>query len=226
MKMRGSFAPFAATIAITLVAGAADAGMINTVLLAGTVDHPDFGTVQRARTTTSGQVTALVQRFTLTEDSTVESVSLFGASTNGSSVSVYILSSLGPDATESSINMALLNADVDINPAVGNTIPSIFHTFDVPDTAFAAGEYFLIVTSDDPNGFLWQRVVPTEAVNAGTGGLAVFPSSQNFYNQNFSTLAAPNDTFGFQIEGTVIPAPGSLALMGLSGMLLLLRRRG
>lgn len=217
MKIRSSYAVASVALAMALAAGSAEAG----IMLAGTQTAPPFGTKVTVKTTNTNLATVAVQQFSLGADSVVQSIQLYGFSGNGSDINVYIAEALGPDATESNINGIAIDSPIDANAGLAS-----YHLVDIADMALAAGQYYLVVTSSDSSGFEWRRVNQDGAVNGGVGGSATFNAAGNFVNQSYSNLTGTNNSFGFQVFGTPIPAPGAIALAGMSGLLMARRRRG
>ena len=220
MKMRMRFVSAGVVSALIGCVGSAHAG----VMLAGTTDTPLFGAGQDANTTALGNVSALVQEFTLAEASTIKSVDLYGFSM-GSPIDVFLLDALGPGAMETDILASTLAAPVD-----SDAVFASFHNVVLPDTSVDAGTFYLVITSSDVTGFKWRQVNPSGGTGVGVGATATFPVAQQFFNQTFTPLVSSTlNAFGFSINGVTggpsVPSPGSIALFGVSGVLLAGRRR-
>lgn len=197
----------------------AHAGM----MLAGAPDNlPGFSLPWNTAETVNGQTTALAQQFTLEADSTLESVSLFGFSPNGAPLDVSITTAVGPGASPENVMGSFDGVEVDETTGFGAS----YHDVDIPDTTLAAGDYWLVVSSPEPDGFEWRRLENEDAVNLGLGGIAQFDDDDDFLGEEFALFEGElRDTFAAQFFGSVVPAPGPLAIAAMGGAMTLVRRR-
>jgi len=221
-----TIAALATTAGCTLQA--AQAGMI----LAGVQnqdDVPVVGSVDRVNTGSTGFL-YFAQGFSFGQSSTLDTVNILGRSPEGNDVTLFITDSLGVENAEGALGggSILFQQTYNIDPA--NTGPNssdiIWHSFDIGGLNLAGGsEYFLILSSVETAGFEIRRIDESLTSGLTTRSAVVVPGGDSFFNASWIDLGS-SETLATQFVSNVVPAPGSIALMGMSGLLLLGRRRG
>ena len=82
----------------------------------------------------------------------------------------------------------------------------------------------LVMTNDDAGSFLSSLVVPGGLLEEGTYYLAV-GAYNTVFGDEFNATSSSENSGQVTLRGIVIPEPGSLAVAGVGGLLLLRRRR-
>ncbi|MCB9838716.1 MAG: hypothetical protein H6813_05200 [Phycisphaeraceae bacterium] len=212
---RSSVVACATAVGMALAAGEASAGII--------VDTMD-GTAFSPRDTTSfnpptSEQTALVQGFTITDASTLNTASIRGYS-QGADVIIAIASQVGPGTLGASVlfeQTFTVTAD-----GVGTSV----RTFDLGGLALGAGDYYFVVMSEDPDGFEWSKVARTGSIGVGDRGSSTFLSGASWYAQPYAfQTGASAQVFTLEIDGVAVPSPAGLATMLAAGAVAGTRRR-
>lgn len=106
----------------------------------------------------------------------------------------------------------------------GNTL--VGNSFGDGDTEIALFDSLgnVIASNDDQGGFRWSKIDITTGMAAGDYYIAASAYNLNF-SAGWTASAVDSGTVTGDMKITVIPAPGSLALLGLGGLIGLRRRR-
>lgn len=213
MKIR-SYAVASVALATALAAGTANAGMIAGVSVLDVVPAPG---VDRANTF-NGNMTLRGQAFTTTSAVAIQSISFLANSPDGDDVTLYITDGLGESSS------ILYQGTFAVSEDAGTS--SSWHTFELTDAILSqAGQYYLVVSSDGAGGFRMNKTNIEGSVGFGERVFSLLPEGSDFLGEEFAYFADGNVLIA-QINGTVIPSPGAIALAGMSGLLLARRRRG
>ena len=175
------------------------------------VDTMD-GTAFSPRDTTfinepTAEQTVLVQGFSITDASFLNTAALRGFS-EGADITIAIIAMIGPGAlSEDVLFEQVFSMEAD---GFGTSV----RTFSLGGLTLGAGDYFFVVMSEDPIGFEWAKVDRAGSVNINDRGASTFLSGMTWYSQVYTFQdgkTAP--VFTLEIDGDVIPAPGSVMLM-------------
>jgi hypothetical protein len=179
---------------------------------AGIIVDTMNGTAFSPRDTTSSneptaQQTTLVQGFTITDTSSLSSAAIRGYS-QGADLTIAITSMIGPGASGGDVLFEqVFSTDAD---GFGTSIRS----FDLGGLALGAGDYFFALTSVDPEGFEWAKVDRTGSVNTNDRGSSTYLSGQSWYSQEYTFDTGDTaQIFTLEIDGTIVPAPGGIAML-------------
>lgn len=164
------------------------------------------------------------QGFTVTDSISLDSVSILANSPNpqGNTVSLFITDGLG--SAEGAGNQILFQQTYTISSADAGG--NLWHSFDLGVVLPGAGEYFLVVGANDAQGFEVRRLSQENSVGLTIrGGLFEDINDPPDPNSSDAFFFDDGNVLAMQFFGSAIPAPGSFALIGLSGLILAGRRR-
>lgn len=206
-------------IAIAAALGSAGAAYGSDTLVT-TVSPSPFAIYQTANFA-NGSATNLVQRFTLTGTYEIDTISFFG---QGTDIDFYIVDSLDPGGSDA------------------NAIQWAVEGYEAPggrswrDLAGAGlvlgpGDYYAVMASDSSTGARWSHAsLMNQAQTLGImeDGTGTYDKAQ--LQKQISTVDyvfSPGDdlSLALRITGTEVPTPGTLAMVGLGGLLAARRRR-
>jgi hypothetical protein len=225
--MKMSTCALLCTISAAIV-GSANAGIINTgIFVAGIqdVDKPLFsaaGTTDRANLASSGAVKRS-QGFSVTSPIVLDSVSILaesvmtGAQTMGDTVTLYITNGLGGAG-----DSVLFSQTYDVTADAAGA--PTWHSFNLGVVLDTPGEYFLVIGSNGAMGFKVRQVGPTNTSGLSGRGFLQSPAGDPVAD-NSGWFFFGSNVLATQFYGSAIPAPGSLALVAVSGLLIVPRRK-
>ena len=197
-----------------VVACATAAGVVfaaeqaSAVIIVDTMDGTSFSPRETTLgNTTTAQQSALVQGFTITDASVLNTAAIRGYS-QGADVTIAITSMIGPGSTA-------MNVLFDqVFTTVADTIGASIRSFDLGALALGAGDYYFVVMSSDSTGFEWSKVSRSGSIGVNDRGASTFPSASSWYAQQYAFETAESSLiFTLEIDGSVVPAPGGAALL-------------
>lgn len=216
MKMRSILASTVALTAGIAVADQAQAGFVLAGFTSTELIDP-VGPTDRANTAPNGNMAIRTQMFNVSGPASLENVSIFAESPTGDSVSLWISDGLGAGSN------ILYNDTFSVSPDAGGV--ASWHNFDVSGAMLPdAGQYFVLIGSNGPQGFEIRRTSEEGSVQLGTRAAGVIAPGDPLLGANYFTFE-DGQVLAVQITGSIIPAPGSIALAGLSGLILIGRRK-
>lgn len=205
----------ATAVGVVFSAGSASAGII--------VDTVDGNAFSPRDTTFSNEPTAeqtaLVQGFTITNASILNTASLRGFST-GADITIAVTSMIGPGASSEDVlfeQAFSMEAD-----GFGTSI----REFNMAGLSLSAGDYFFVIMSEDPTGFEWAKVGRDGSHNINDRGSSTYLSDSDWFSQDYTFQEGDSSqVFVLEIDGIAVPAPGTLAIAGFALTGLSSRRR-
>lgn len=217
MKMRSILASTLALGASVAVANQANAGFVLAGFTSTELISPT-GSTDRANTASNGNAAYRAQMFNVPDAVSLDTVSILADSPTGDNVTLWIADSLGAGAN------VYFNQTFSVTPDAGGV--ASWHSFDVSAALDLpnAGQYYLIVGSSGAQGFKIRRTSEEGSIQLGTRSAAVVASGNPLFGATWAGFDDGN-VLAVQITGGVIPAPGSIALAGLSGLVLISRRK-
>ncbi len=184
-----------------------------------TAQPSNFGTLDRANLDVNGVCTNLVQRFELPTASSLNTLAFFGLATD---TDMYIVDDIGAAVDdETSI---LWSAKGYTQGTSGRQ----WHEFDLGGLNLAAGEYYVVMGSDDATGGRWSRVTKTGSTGIEARGFGAYIAGAHTRVASLSYTmfeGATEHAYALRISGTPVPAPGALALAAFGGVAAARRRR-
>jgi len=192
----------ATAVGVVFSAGSASAGII--------VDTVDGNAFSPRDTTFSNaptaEQTALVQGFTITNASVINTAALRGFST-GADITIAVTSMIGPGASgENVLFEQVFSMEAD---GFGTSI----REFSMAGLALSAGDYFFVVMSEDPTGFEWAKVGREGSLNINDRGSSKYLSDASWFSQDYAFQEGDqSQVFVLEIDGDPVPAPGTLVI--------------
>ncbi len=194
----------AAGLALAVAAASNAAMIVNTFEDgAGSNAHPANSTLH------------LMQRVTFDEAFTLNSIAVRAA---GNSFNLFLATNIGEDADD---DFDIMWSATDVEAESGFS----WITLDAGGAEVAAGEYYLIMTSDADGGARWNRVFSNVEGTTGVGFAGLATDNLDTITEKTFTSDLSGRVYGTRIDGDVIPAPGAAALFGLAGLTAARRRR-
>jgi hypothetical protein len=183
----------------------------------------DDGVAENSVGLTGGGTMTWANRFTsLPGLGTITGINIaFGtpAAMNGSAVTVGIWSD--PNNDGSPADGVLLSSVVGVVSGAADTTPAnVFVTFDIPDVSIPAGQnFFLGAVMVHANGQFPAAIDQTASQTRSWVGIG------NGWTGTIGEIGSFGLPGNWQIRGNAIPGPGSIALLGLGGLVAARRRR-
>lgn len=177
-----------------------------------------FGVMDRANLDSTGNATNLIQTFTLPTASEISSLSYFGLA---SGVDLYITDEVGAGASD----LTSVMWETHGYSAGGGRA---WHNFNTAGLVLGAGTYYVVMASDDLSGGRWSRVDRSDAINLLARGNTTYGKvgSQRVADLEYTFHEGEFDAgYALRIDGTAVPAPGTLAIAATGGVMCLRRRR-
>lgn len=103
-------------------------------------------------------------------------------------------------------------------------------TMDIPDMDLSAGDYFISLEVIDEDFWFWTTSTPDtaialdESVSRSLTGAPIFNIGTDWTSSAVHASTGAHD-LAFSLDGTRIPAPGALALLGVGGLAGMASRR-
>lgn len=138
-----------------------------------------------------------------------------GVNVSGGAFTLYLAQNVGEGASDEFDIMWSSTGD-------GSTGYS-WTDVDASGVTVAAGEYFLIMTSETNTN--WRRALSDAEGNVGLGGSGLANTNLETITGKTFIEGAPSRVYSVRIDGDVVPAPGAAALFGLGGLVAARRRR-
>ena len=208
-------------VALATAAGVVFAQGASAGIIVDTMDGTAFSPRDTASSNApTAEITALVQGFSITSASTLNTAAIRGYS-QGADVTISIASMIGPGSTELNV---LFEQTFAVTPdGFGTSIRS----FALGGLELSAGDYFFVVMSDDPQGFEWAKVGSGDSIGINDRGASTFLAGSSWYSQEYDFETADNaQVFTLEIDGVSgIPAPGAAAMLAGFGVLATRRKR-
>lgn len=141
-----------------------------------------------------------------------------GVNASGANFNLYLAQNIG-DAANDTFDI--------VWSSEGNSVAGGFQwvDLDASGTSVDAGEYFLIMTSEETVGPRWRRVFRDAPDTFGVGDSGIALTNLDTITGKSFTSDAGSRIYSVRIDGDVIPAPGAAALFGLAGLTAARRRR-
>lgn len=216
MKMRSILASTLALGASVAVATQAEAGFI-VAGFSSTELIPSTGPTDRANTSVSGNSVYRVQTFNTSDAVSIDTVSILADSPAGNDVTLWITDGLG--GGDNILYTGTFGTSTDAGGVAS------WHNFELSGADLGpAGQYFLVIGSSGTDGFKIRRTSQEGSIQLGDRGVSVIDQSDPIMGADY-VFFSDGDVLAVQLTGSLIPAPGAIALAGLSGIVLVGRRR-